>query len=225
MERLSQNLMGIKGRILAACARCNREPSEIQVLYATKHATAQEIAKLLSLEGKITVGESRVQDAQEKFSELQQLLPPASFARVEKHMIGTLQSNKVKKAVQLFGCIQSVDSIALAEKIGRCAGEMGKTMAIFVEVSNGEKSKRGVPLGEADGLLSQLGNIQGIRVLGLMGMGVEGDEKKTREFFRGIRQKCRQHGLKASIGMSGDFEIAIEEGSNMLRLGRAIFGK
>ena len=225
MESLEGNVRAARERVSSACSRCARDPSEISLLFATKHASTGQIAELAGLEKGVIIGESRVQDAQEKFSELSQLLPTAQFAGIERHMIGTLQPNKVKKAVQLFGCIQSVDSPALAEKIGRCAEEAGKTMAIFVEVNNGEKSKRGVPLGEVDNLLLQLGNIRGIRVLGLMGMGVEGDADATRSFFRLLCAKCRQHGLKASIGMSDDFEIAIEEGSGMVRLGRAIFGK
>jgi len=223
MDSLAGRIADAKARIASAAARAGRKPQEIAILYATKHATEEQIAALARIEPHVIIGENRVQDAQEKFEDLRKLLPPEKFRLMEKHMIGTLQSNKARDAVGLFEAIQSVDSERLARKISLCAIEAGKTMPIYLEVNNGEGSKHGVSFGDLGSLISSASALPNIRLAGLMGMGVEGNPAATREFFRKLRQAADGHGLKTSMGMSDDFEIAVEEGSDMVRLGRAVF--
>lgn len=221
---IPERLAEVEGRIARAEKRAGRKPAGIRVLFATKYAAAEQLAQLAALRPNLLIGENRVQDAEEKFGELSSLLPPAAFSKIEKHMIGTLQSNKAKRAVELFSCIQSVDSLALAEKISRHAAQAGKEIEIFIEVNNGEKNKRGIAPSELQSLALAIRKLPGIRLAGLMGMGIEGDEKATRAFFRSLRMQASQRGLLCSMGMSGDFEIAVEEGSDMVRIGSAVFG-
>lgn len=223
MGPFASNLASARGLVASAAARAGRNPAEVSVLCATKHASAEQITQLASLEPHLIIGENRVQDAEEKFAELRHLLPPASFAAIEKHFIGTLQSNKVRDAVRLFDCIQSVDSLRLAQKIDSCARKEGKTMPIYIEVNNGEPRKGGVPFPALGTLISSLRTLPNLSLAGLMGMGLEGNGQATREFFRKLYRAAVSHDLKTSMGMSDDFEIAVEEGSDMVRLGRAIF--
>ncbi|NPV38952.1 MAG: YggS family pyridoxal phosphate-dependent enzyme [Brevinematales bacterium] len=168
------------------------------------------------------IGENRVQEAEEKFSKLQDL----SFTR---HLIGSLQSNKINKALQWFDVIQSVESVSLAEGISK---RLQRTLPIFVEVNTSfETSKHGARPDEALDLIAQIKELPNLFITGLMTVGpLTEDEKKIREAFRLLRklrddaQKWFSHPLQLSMGMSDDFLVAIEEGSTMVRLGRVLFG-
>lgn len=220
---LSEKLAEVEGRIASAAARAGRNPEKVRILFATKYATAGQIAKLAALRPNPLIGENRVQDAGEKFTELEEILGGNDFSKIEKHMIGSLQSNKAKRAVELFSCIQSVDSPALAEKISRHAAQAGKEIRIFVEVNSGEEKKGGIPQSELSALAASVKKLPNIQLAGLMGMGIEGNADATRAFFRSLRKQASQRGLLCSMGMSGDFEIAVEEGADMVRIGSAIF--
>ncbi len=170
--------------------------------------------------------ESKVQEAEEKIPELREKLKKARF-----HMIGHLQSNKVKKAVDLFDVIQSVDSLNLAELIGKESEEKGKITDIFLEVNIGmEPQKFGVNPHEALDIMKQIMTIRGIKIKGIMTVPPVVDEERTREYFKQMRQlfkKAKELSEDVeflSMGMSDDFIIATEEGSNMVRIGRALFG-
>jgi len=210
-------------RVSLAAARAGRNTSDIRILFATKYATAWQIAELGRLEPHLLIGENRVQDAEEKFSSLRELLGNQKFSKIEKHMIGTLQSNKATRAVELFSCIQSVDSLQIAEKISLHAAQAGKEMAVFIEVNNGEAGKRGVLPSGLPLLIAHIQKLPNMKLAGLMGMGTDGNEKATRDFFRLLRREATKRKLLCSMGMSSDFEIAIEEGSDMVRIGSAIF--
>ena len=223
MSALAGRIARLKLRISLSEAKAGRKADSVAILYATKHSSADEIASLSLLEKNLVIGENRVQDAQGKFGSLSRLLPKFSFQKIEKHMIGNLQSNKARQAVGLFGCIQSVGTVSLAETISRCAVEEGKTMRIYIEANNGEEGKGGAPFESLDSLILLVGALPNLHLEGLMGMGVQGNADATREFFRRLRAKASEHNLKTSMGMSDDLEIAIEEGSDMVRVGRAIF--
>lgn len=220
---ISERLAEVEGRIAHAAARAGRKPEDVRILFATKYAAAEQIAKLAKLRPNLLIGENRVQDAGEKFAGLEEILGSKNFSKIEKHMIGTLQSNKAKRAVELFSCIQSVDSLSLAEKISRHAKQAGKNIGIFIEVNNGEEKKRGIPQSELPALISSIKKLPNIRLTGLMSMGIESNDTATRAFYRSLRKMASQRGLLCSMGMSEDFEIAVEEGSDMVRLGSAIF--
>lgn len=220
---LSERIAGVELRIAAAAARAGRKPEEVRILFATKYAAAGQMAELARLRPAPVIGENRVQDAEEKFSELGSLLSQKQFSSIGKHMIGTLQSNKARKAVELFSCIQSVDSPPLAEKISRHAVLAGKEMGIFIEVNNGEAGKRGIPPASLQPLTFAIQKLPNLSLVGLMGMGIEGNATATRLFFRLLRKEADKRSIRCSMGMSGDFEIAVEEGSDMVRIGGAFF--
>lgn len=173
-------------------------------------------------------GENRVQEAMEKRASLAPRLEGTT-----QHLLGQLQTNKARKAVELFDVIQSVDRPRLAETLDRIAGEMGKTQRCLIEVKiSSEPSKSGVPMADAGVFIDNFRGYKNLRLEGLMTIGalnVGVDE--TRRLFRGLnaffmsRLDAFGSAPVLSMGMSDDFEIAVEEGSNMVRIGRALFGE
>ncbi|MFH1133865.1 MAG: YggS family pyridoxal phosphate-dependent enzyme [Nanoarchaeota archaeon] len=209
---INSRIREIRDRMAKAAHRCGRQPREVRLMAATKHAAVEQIRDAIA-SGIGLIGENYVQDAAQKSPQLPQ---------VEKHFIGSLQSNKVKLAVKLFDCIQSVDSLRLAKEIDKAALEQNKAMPVFIEINPGEESKGGVPFGDAGALYNQMVKLPHIKIRGLMGIApLHGD---ARAFFRRMKKTADELGLKElSMGMSDDFEIAIEEGSTMVRVGRALF--
>src|SRR3989338_1858325 len=229
-EILRRNLDEIQSRIDAACLRSGRSPESIKLVLSTKYVDAGVIRLLYQL-GISDVGENRVQDTQQK----QELL---SDLPVRWHMFGHLQRNKVKKALKLFELMHSVDSVALTEEISEASLGMGKRMKVLVEVNvSGEPQKYGLKPEETIPFLKKISHMQGLQVLGLMAMtplmDIDNvDTKLCRGIFRGLKQlsedveKDRIENIKMdylSMGMTQDFEIAVEEGSNLLRIGSAVF--
>ncbi len=231
---IRQKIEHIREKINQVCQRIGRNPDEITILGVTKYSPIEKIQEALSC-GITHIAENKVQDAQQKFSALDPFIQ-ASSLNVTKHMIGHLQTNKVKVAVNIFDVIQSVDSLKLIQEIEKHAANSAKTMNIFIEVNTGgEEQKDGVPKDGALSLIEAALSCTRLRVLGLMTMAplVE-DQGIIRRCFQDLRQlgdsarlKFKGHSrfdLKyLSMGMTHDFEIALEEGSNMLRIGRAIF--
>lgn len=196
------------------------------VVAVTKNVSAEKIKEAYE-SGIRLFGESKVQEAEEKLANLGKLRLKAKW-----HMIGHLQSNKVKKAVRLFDLIQSVDSINLAELIGKAAKEKGKVMDVFLQVNIGmEPQKHGVNPHEAIDVLKKIISVEGIRVKGLMAIPPIAEEQKTRKYFKQMRHLFTKANAISddieflSIGMSDDFMLAVSEGANMVRIGRLIFGE
>ena len=225
-ERLSQ----IHKDIEAVCKRIGRNPKEIILVGASKYADAFAIKEAVAA-GLKHIGENRVQDAMEKFVILDQ-----EHVHVTRHMLGHLQTNKAKTAVEIFDLIQSVDSIRLADEIEKHAAKLNKTMEIFVEVNtSGEEQKFGVPVDEVLPLIEEISRCEHIRLSGLMTMAPYTPDKgiirkcfrDLRELFDAVEDEHATHPRVEmkylSMGMSEDYAIAIEEGSNMVRIGRAIF--
>jgi len=225
-------LASIKDRIAAACARTGREASAVTLLGVTK-TVAPELIKLAIESGLRLVGENRVQEATSKISELKEI---TSYYNVEWHLIGHLQSNKARRAVELFDVIQSVDSIKLAERLDDLVGESGKRMPVLIEVNLGdEASKSGISPREALSLCEQMLKFANLELKGLMAVPpfLENPED-VRPYFRRLRElhdEARRVGIvgekftELSMGMSHDFEVAIEEGATMVRIGTALFGE
>jgi hypothetical protein len=171
-------------------------------------------------------GESKIQEAQEKVPAVN-----SAAAGVKWHFIGHLQTNKAGKAASLFDCIQSVDSLRLAQKVSDSL--QGRAVDVLVEVKvSGEDAKFGINPDEAAGLIEGMNRLQGIRVKGLMTMAPYSENPEdARPYFREARKlfdslKKAGYGMEVlSMGMSGDYEAAIQEGSTMVRIGTAIFGK
>lgn len=193
-------------------------PSNVKLIVVTKTRTVEEIKEAID-SGVTCIGENRVQEAKEKFP----LLP-----KVEKHMIGSLQTNKVKLAVELFDMIQSVDSFKLAEEIDKRCGAIGKIMPVLIEVNIGDElSKHGIRLENVESFVKEIPQLKNINVQGLMCVAPLVNPEETRPYFKKMKQAFDSvHGLKwLSMGMSNDYKIAIEEGSNMVRIGTLIFGE
>ncbi|MGA2866487.1 MAG: YggS family pyridoxal phosphate-dependent enzyme [Verrucomicrobiota bacterium] len=221
---LSENLNGIQQRIAAACARAGRDPATVTLIAVTKSQPPELVSEAAKL-GLTLFGENKVQEAKAKI--------PLCPGRLRWHMIGHLQTNKCRDAVELFEMIQSVDSLHLAQEINKRAEQAAKTMPILLEVNAaGEASKFGYRPQQLLAELSQINALPRLEIHGLMTMPPwTPDPEKVRPAFRQVRDlkaQCEQV-LGAplphlSMGMTGDFEVALEEGATMLRIGTALFG-
>ena len=218
------NLEAVRGRIAAACARAGRDPADVTLVAVSKNHPPESVRALTEL-GVTVFGENRVQEAKAKI--------PLSPGRARWHLIGHLQSNKCRDAVQLFEMIESVDSLALAEELQKWADKAAKTLPILLEVNvAGEASKFGY---RPDLVLADLARINALTKLEIHGLMTvapwSSEAEKVRPIFRRLRElrtECEQR-LGAplphlSMGMSGDFEGAIEEGATIVRIGTALFG-
>ncbi|OGW61781.1 MAG: YggS family pyridoxal phosphate enzyme [Nitrospirae bacterium RBG_16_64_22] len=222
-EGIAERLARARERIAAAAGRAGRDPARVKLMAVTKTVPAERVREAAAC-GQMLFGENRVQEAADKI--------PAVGPGPKWHMIGRLQTNKVKAAVRLFDCVESVDSIRLAEILDRAARESGKVLPIFVEVNiGGEAQKSGALPGDVERLLDLAAGLASIRVTGLMAIPPYSlDPEEARPYFRRMYDLCarlRERGFgldDLSMGMSGDFEAAVEEGATIVRLGTVLFG-
>ena len=217
---IEENIARVRERITQACRRCGRAPHEVRLLAVTKNQPAEAIAVAVRA-GLRDIAENKVQEALLKKAGV-----PAEMPGVRWHMIGHLQTNKVKDAVRLFDLIHSVDSLRLAQEIDTQAARAGKVQDILLEVHlTAEESKYGIPPEQLEAVFPDICALPALRVCGLMGMApVVDDPGKTRPYFRRLRELRDRLGLtELSMGMSDDFETAVEEGATMVRIGRALF--
>jgi len=221
---IAENLRTIRSRIEAACARVRRDPEGV-ALVAVSKGQPHDAVRAAAEAGQLVFGENRVQEAKAKIGQCP--------GQVRWHMIGHLQSNKARDAVHFFEMIESIDSLALAMEVNKWAEKTAKTMRVLLEVNvAGESSKFGY---NAERLLEeflQVNALSKVEIHGLMTIAPWAQEaEKVRPVFRRLRElkeECEQK-LGAplphlSMGMSGDFEVAIEEGATMVRIGTALFG-
>jgi pyridoxal phosphate enzyme (YggS family) len=221
---IAKNLAAIHERIAAACARAGRDPGSVTLVAVSKGHPPEAISAAAAA-GQNVFGESKVQEAKAKI--------PLCPGKLRWHMIGHLQSNKSRDAVHFFEIIESVDSLSLATEINKFADKSAKTMPLLLEVNvAGESSKFGYnPATLLDELL-RLNELPKIEIHGLMTMAPWTQQtEKVRPFFRRLRElkeQCEQQWgaplPHLSMGMSGDFEVAIEEGATIVRIGTALFG-
>ena len=221
---IEANLEAIESRIAAACSRANRKRSDLRLIAVSKTFPGEAI-NAAAAAGMTDIGENRVQELRDKLPEV--------TARPRYHLIGHLQSNKAKEAARIFDVIHTVDSIDIAKRLSRFAGEFEKTLDVLIEINvGGEEQKAGVAPAEAESLARAVNDLPSLRLVGLMAIPPVAEAEPTRGYFRTLRELRdaigRSLGSEAfrelSMGMTDDFEIAIEEGSTMIRLGRAIFG-
>jgi PLP dependent protein len=223
---LALRLAAVRERIAAAAARAGRPASAVHLLAVTKTVDARAVEALASL-GIEDVGENRVLDALRKAGDVRAEVR----ARIRWHLIGHLQTNKVKKALELFASIHSIDSTRLARAVHEEAIARGRRLPVHFEVNvSGEASKGGFAPDELRAALPELLALSGLEVRGLMTMApISDDPESSRPVFRALRELRDSLGgasaLPAlSMGMSGDFEVAVEEGSTCVRVGTALFG-
>ena len=226
MSYISENVDRLTERIREVCLKAGRRPEDVSVVAVTKTVPPERIQEAVDA-GIMLFGENRVQEAASKMDSVS--------GDIRWHMVGHLQRNKVKRAVAMFDMIQSVDSYELAFEIDRRCGEIGKTMDVLVEVNtSAESTKFGVAPEETIDLIGRISHLDNVAVRGLMTIGAfTADEGVVRNCFKTLRQLAGR-ALEATIsgvemrflsmGMTSDFEMAIEEGSNMVRIGTAIFG-
>ena len=230
MADIRQNLAAVRARIADAAGRAGRDPADIKLVAVSKTHPVPVLLDAIAA-GASVLGENKVQEAEAKIAEI-------GRNAAEWHLIGHLQSNKARKAVQLFDVIHSVDSLELAQRLERICFEEGRgELSVFVHVDlAGEATKSGIDVAGLPELVGYLTTCERLRFDGLMILPPYFDEPEaTRPYFdqlRGIRDKLALDGSFAgggrgelSMGMSHDFEVAIEEGSTVVRVGTAIFGE
>ena len=224
---ISDNVAAVIEKVNAAALRSGRTPEDISIVAATKMNDAPAIQAAISAGIKIC-GENRVQEMTEK-------LPLGAYSGADLQFIGHLQKNKVKNVVGVCSLIQSVDSPDLLRAIGRIASAKGLRQDVLLEVNiAGEESKSGMAPSALPGILAEAGSVEGIRVRGLMAIPpVCSNPEENRPFFQQMRKLFVDIGQKKydnvlmdflSMGMTNDYETAIECGSNMVRIGTGIFG-
>ena len=223
-ERIAENLRQVQDRVANAAERSGRSPKDV-LLVAVSKTWPVPIVQAAVDAGVLALGENRVQEAQMKVPEVKGAPP--------WHLVGHLQRNKAKVAVGLFDTIQSVDSARLAREIGKHAVSAGKEVSIQLQVNtSGEASKFGVAPDDLEALVEETIDVEGVAVVGLMTIAAyTDDEASVRKCFVALRElrdrvsSNRPSIRHLSMGMTGDFEMAIEEGATVVRVGTAIFGK
>lgn len=226
MERLGRNLERVLARIGDAATRVGRNPEDVRLVAVSKTFPPAKIRAVAEF-GHRRFGENRVQEAKEKIPQLEDL-------DLEWHLVGPLQSNKAKPAVELFDVIQSVDRLKLAARLDRYAGERGLRLPVLIEVNVGEEpQKAGVVPAELEPLARSVLELPNLELRGLMTIPpfLE-DPESVRPYFRKLRelrdeleQRLEVALPDLSMGMSSDFEVAVEEGATIVRVGTAIFGE
>lgn len=222
---IAERLSCVRGRVAASCKRCGRNPSCITIVAVAKTHGADAVREAASA-GIEIIGENRVQEAQQKM--------PDCPSSLRWHMVGHLQSNKSRAAVGLFDMIHAVDSAKLLERLDHDAGEAGKRLPVCLEVNeSGESSKFGLRPEAVPAVLESASGLRYVEIVGLMTIPpFTQDPEGSRPFFRRLREHRDtwrdSSGLRLdtlSMGMSNDFEVAIEEGATMVRLGTILFGE
>jgi len=227
---IADNIAAVRQRITRAAARVHRNPDSITLMAVSKTVEPERIKEAYAA-GLRVFGENRVQEFEGKSAALNDL------TIAEWHLIGHLQSNKAKKAAEIFSAIDSVDSLRLAEKLNQAAQQAGRKLAVLIEIKVGEEeSKAGIPLDspELENLLQAAPKLENLQIRGLMTVPPFTENPEgARPYFRllrDLRDQIAARKLPAvqmdvlSMGMSHDFEVAIEEGSTCVRVGTAIFG-
>ena len=216
---IEQNVRNLQQRIARACEKAGHSPDEVTLVAVTKTVDAAAIEAAFNA-GVRDFGESRIQEAKPKIEQLQRLKPGIAW-----HMVGHLQTNKAKTAADIFDIIHSVDSFKLARTLNDCSQ---KKLPILIQVNvSAEATKSGFQLPEVKDAVKQIGKLPNLEIQGLMTIAPwVSNAEEVRPVLRQMRQLRDSLGLRhLSMGMSDDFEVAIEEGATLVRIGRAIFGE
>ena len=223
---IKNNLQAVRQGIVDVCRRCGRSPKDVTLVGVTKYSDAAAVNDAVAA-GLADIAENRVQAAKEKFA-------LNNGSSVRKHLIGHLQSNKARDAVQLFDLIHSVDSLSLLEEINKRAAAVGKVQEILLQLDIAkEEQKFGLAVEEANAFFTCVSRLKNVRLTGLMAMAPLTEDKAV---IRAVFRRCRElldswrtlsgdniQMTHLSMGMSHDYDIAIEEGATMVRIGSLIF--
>ena len=238
MVKIGERIKRVRETIASACARAGREPGEVTLVVVTKSATLEAVEEVIRL-GMIDLGENRVQQLKKVYTQIEEFLQESSGEaskqrRVRWHMIGHLQRNKARQVLPLVTLIHSVDTLRLAEEINGCAAKLGICPRVLLQVNTSEEpQKYGVPVGATPHLAEQIQTLANLKLVGLMTMApltrnsdvIRKCFVRARELFIEMRGEkiVGQQFTELSMGMSSDYEIAVEEGATILRIGSAIF--
>ena len=228
MKHIINNLSIIHNRLTSSCKKVNRDPKNVRLLLATKTVDSKYINFALQ-QGEILIGENKVQELKQKCSAIKDLNP-------EVHFIGHLQSNKIKEVIKWASCIESIDRLSIAQKLHDRLTFEGKEIDIYIQINTSfEDSKFGVPPTQAIELIKKISKLKTIHIKGLMTIGLLSSEsteiRKCFQLLKRLQAEIKSLNIpnvemnELSMGMSGDLEIAIEEGATIIRVGTAIFGK
>jgi pyridoxal phosphate enzyme (YggS family) len=223
---IAENLERVRTEVADACAHAGRDAATVALMAVSKVHPAEALLQAYAA-GQRLFGENRVQEWQAKAAALGEL------ADLQMHLIGPLQNNKTAKAAELFAAVDTLDSLKTAQRLNDAAALLGKLLPVLVEVKlSHEESKHGVAPEELGGLLAAMAEMASLRVTGLMTVPpFDEDAERARPYFQQLRRLRDDHVgvcpalVELSMGMSGDFRVAIEEGSTCVRVGTAIFGK
>ncbi len=226
MMSIAENLDRVRAQLAGACARAGRSPGEVRLMAVSKTHPAEALAEAYAA-GQRLFGENRVQEMQIKGPQL------AGLAGLEVHLIGPLQNNKTGRAVELFHAIDTVDEVKTAVRLNAAAAALGRVLPLLIEVKlSPEATKHGLAPEALPAFLEAVAGLPSLRATGLMTVPPAGDSAESaRPYFRQLRALREEHVAhhptltELSMGMSGDFAVAIEEGSTTVRIGTAIFGK
>jgi pyridoxal phosphate enzyme (YggS family) len=238
MTKIAARIKQIKGTINSACKRTGRDPNEVKLVVVTKSVTIEAVKEVINL-GVTELGENRVQQLKKISSEVDDYLRgsdggSAAPKIINWHMIGHLQRNKVRQVLPIAVLIHSVDTLRLAEEINTAAAKMDSRPKVLLQVNcSNEPQKYGVPVGAATHLAEQIETLPNLQLAGLMTMAPLTHNKdvvracfvRARELFVEMRGEkiVGPHFTELSMGMSSDYEVAVEEGATILRIGSAIF--
>ena len=210
----------------SACERAGREPDSVRLLLATKTVEPDRIRVAIEA-GETLVAENRVQEVRPKFEALEDL-------EYERHFIGHLQSNKVNALVPYISCLQTLDRLSLARKLQNRLEREGETLEVLIQVNtSGEQTKAGLDPDEVEPFIRTIAGLDALKIRGLMTIGLNAEPEVARPSLTGLREiadRIREENIEGvemtelSMGMTGDLEVAIEEGSTIVRVGSAIFG-
>lgn len=237
MSKISERLQRLKDTINSVCARVGRDSSEIKLVVVTKSASLEAVKEIIRL-GEVNLGENRVQQLKKVSAQVEDFLGKQGDSHLPKkinwHMIGHLQRNKVHQVLPIAHLIHSVDTLRLTEEINNTAAKLNRCPKVLLQVNTSmEPQKYGVPVGAATHLAEQIETLENLQLCGLMAMApLTRDKGVIRACFvraREIFMEMQGEGIagkefrELSMGMSSDYEIAIEEGATILRIGSAIF--
>ena len=228
-DEIGSRLLSIRRRIANSCVRVGRNPDDVKLIAVTKTVPAEKIRESIDV-GLDCFAENRVQEA---LTKIPRVCEPGFQPKIEWHFSGHLQSNKAPRAVELFDVIHSIDSFKLAERVNRAARELQRSIPVLIQVNlGGEITKSGVTTTEVPALLKQLIELESLDLKGLMSVPPYFERaQEVRPYFRRLsdlgkaaREIAGPGFTELSMGMSHDFEIAVEEGSTMVRIGTDLFG-
>lgn len=226
-DSIKSNISQVRERMAAACERSGREPDSVRLLLATKTVEPERIRVAIEA-GEKLVAENRVQEVRHKFEALEDL-------DYERHFIGHLQSNKINALMPYVSCVQSLDRMSLANKLQKKLEREDETLEVMIQVNtSGEDSKFGLRPDQVEAFSREVSHLDRLKVRGLMTIGLFTDDielaRPSLRLLRELRDQVRELNLQGvgmnelSMGMTGDLEVAIEEGSTIIRVGTAIFG-